>query len=650
MTSSDHLVALYGTNEPPEEPARLVAGPLSADLVGGNLRSILFDGEEVVRAIGYIVRDEDWGTYAPLLDELTVEGDGVAFKVSYRARCVGATGASLVYRASISGRPDGIRFEVQATAEADFLTNRCGFCLLHPIIGVAGAPVEVENVDGTIKRSVFPDLIEPWQPFKEIRALTHNVRPGLRATCRLEGDAFEMEDQRNWSDASYKTYVRPLALPWPYLLPAGEMHTQTFTLALAGDLALRRPAWSGASAGDVVNVRIGAPAGRMPAIGLVISPEETPATIAGRERLAEIGPQGLICHFDPTAGHGAEAMAGFAELARLCPAEITLECVVPCSGDLDGEMGEAARLVGEAGLRLSAIAVCPAADRQSTPPGSEWPACPPLEAVYAAARRAFSDLRLGGGMFSYFTEINRKRPPLSHLDFVTHCTCPIVHAADDLSVMQTLEALPFIARSARAIIGEKAYRIGPSTIGMRQNPYGSRIMENPDRKRIAMARSDPRQAGLFAAAWTIGYAARLVDAGIEMLTPAALSGHFGVIAGAGEIIRPGERRPIFHAVKGLAALAGAQAFACDSDRQGRMLGIAARGQSGAVIAWIANLTPECQRLRIATDTGDTKWRAHLLGEASLIGAGVGEIAAFPAITNEPVELPPFAVLRVEAPA
>ena len=50
----------------------------------------------------------------------------------------------------------------------------------------------------------LPDLIEPWQPFKSIRAITHSVRPGVRE-CRMEGDMFEMEDQRNWSDASYKT-------------------------------------------------------------------------------------------------------------------------------------------------------------------------------------------------------------------------------------------------------------------------------------------------------------------------------------------------------------------------------------------------------------------------------------------------------------
>src|SRR3546814_1523736 len=40
----------------------------------------------------------------------------------------------------------------------------------------------------------------------------------------------------------------------------------------------------------------------------------------------------------------------------------------------------------------------------------------------------------------------------------------------DRSVIQTLEAIPHIVRSARAIVGEAPYRLGPSTIGMRQNP------------------------------------------------------------------------------------------------------------------------------------------------------------------------------------
>ena len=52
----------------------------------------------------------------------------------------------------------------------------------------------------------------------------------------MEGDTFEMEDQRNWMDASYKTYVRPLALPWPYPIEQGRRFTQSVALTVEGAL------------------------------------------------------------------------------------------------------------------------------------------------------------------------------------------------------------------------------------------------------------------------------------------------------------------------------------------------------------------------------------------------------------------------------
>ena len=42
-------------------------------------------------------------------------------------------------------------------------------------------------------------------------------------------------------------------------------------------------------------------------------------------------------------------------------------------------------------------------------------------------------------MFSYFTELNRKRPPLGELDFVSFTTSALVHAGDDRSVAESLE-------------------------------------------------------------------------------------------------------------------------------------------------------------------------------------------------------------------
>ena len=192
-------------------------------------------------------------------------------------------------------------------------------------------------------------------------------------------------------------------------------------------------------------------------------------------------------------------------------------------------------------------------------------------------------------MFIYFTELNRKRVPAGSLDFVTHCTCPIVHAADDLSVMQSLEALPFITQSARAIFGEKPYRIGPSTIAMRQNPYGGATKANPRSQRIAMADRDPRHAGLFAAAWTIGYAARVAPVGLEQLTLSGFTGPFGVLAASGEPVAEGTPRPIFDAIKGLCEMAGLAHVAATTSDETKVLALAGHAASGKIILWLVNL-------------------------------------------------------------
>lgn len=152
-------------------------------------------------------------------------------------------------------------------------------------------------------------------------------------------------------------------------------------------------------------------------------------------------------------------------------------------------------------------------------------------------------------MVSFFPELNRKRPPVEMLDFVGHGLCPIVHAADDMSVMETLQAIPHITRSARAIIGDKAYRIGPATLAMRQNPYGARTIPNPDQNRVCMSDDDPRHRAAFGAAYAMGLATALAPADIAVWTPAALYGPRGVIADNGQW-------PIAKVLRDLASCAG----------------------------------------------------------------------------------------------
>ncbi|MCD2183771.1 D-apionate lactonase [Rhizobium sp. GN54] len=579
---------LYGTHEAEGAPVRLVAGRLSADLADGNLRTITYDGVEVLRAISYLVRDRDWGTYSPRIEDLEIQQRDEAFIVSYRAHCEGPGGSVLAIDVRIAASEGRLTFESKAQSATGFETNRCGFCILHPIDGIAGEPAMVEHVDGHRDETVFPDLIEPWQPFKDMRAITHTVADGVVAECRMEGDTFEMEDQRNWSDASYKTYVRPLALPWPYKIQAGEPVQQQIVLSIRDRREAKATRTNGGH--EPVTIHLGQHRGRMPAIGLVITPEEAKATLAARALMAEIGPQELLFHFDPGAGHGLEALRDFAELAALHPGRTTLEIALPCREAPAEETLEIARQMHSAGFAPDAIVISPSVDRQSTPPGSKWPECPPLDEVYAAAHAAFPGIRIGGGMLSYFTELNRKRVPPERLSLISHCTNPIVHAADDLSIMQTLEALPFITRSVRAIYGDMPYRIGPSTIPMRQNPYGSRTMDNPGLGRIPMANRDPRHNGLFAEAFALGYAIRVLEAGLECLTLSALSGPFGLVAGRDEPTPEGSERPLSRTVRTLAGLAGAPWQSCVSSAPSQVLAFVAEAADGPTLH-LVNLTP-----------------------------------------------------------
>lgn len=590
MNATDPFL-LYGTHEAETKPLHVKAGLIEADLGNGNLRSVTYDGVEVLRGIAYLVRDRDWGTYNPEIRDLVVEQNADGFIVTYQAHCEGPNETRLAIDVRIHGTASGtLTFDATAHSPTGFETNRCGFCILHPIVGLAGSPVTVEHVDGQRIKTRLPDLIEPWQPFKDMRAITHDVMPGVSAECLMEGDTFEMEDQRNWSDASYKTYVRPLALPWPYRIEARTPIHQRIVLTLRDTRKTRSASTNNAN--EPVHISLGDIGGTMPNIGIIITPEEAEASLAAIDLLQEIAPQDLLFHYDPLAGHDGSVFTTFAKLAKEHSGRISLEIALPCQNALLDETRDIARAMKAAGFRPDAIMISPAIDRQSTPPGSTWPLCPPLEDVYASARAAFPDVQLGGGMLSYFTELNRKRVPGEQIDFVSHCTNPIVHAADDLSVMQTLEALPFITRSVRAIYGNKPYRIGPSTIPMRQNPYGSKTMDNPDGKRIAMANRDPRHNAKFAEAFAMAYAVLVLDAKLDSLTLSALTGPFGLIADIREPWTAGSRRPLCNAVKTLAALAGKTWRSCHASNPSKISVFAV--DKGL---WLINITPEPQTIR-----------------------------------------------------
>lgn len=532
-------VALYGTAMPPAPATELRHGAVTLTLQESALRHIRVAGTEIIRSVGFLARDRDWGTIAPELGTLERHEDGGTLRLVLPMRFDTGT-ARLDVTLQVQIAKGRLSVTAEGRARGDFETNRAGFTVLHPIEGVAGCPARVTHSDGRTEDSRFPDLVEPWQPFMDIAALEHAAN-GMRVRCAFTGDTFEMEDQRQWGDASYKTYNRPLALPWPYVLEDGAALAQSceITWDAAPDSVPARPASAALTA-------------RVPQTALVLTAEEARRLARQPDDLDVVRPQRLLCHVDAAAGPAPPQIAAFAEAQAVLPGILfDLELI----GRFDGsqtpreELDAHAAAVRDSGLVPASVFVCPSVDRQSTPPGSAWPDCPPLEEIHAAAARAFPDLPRGGGMASFFTELNRKRPPVGQLDFVSHGLCPIIHAADDGHVMETLETIPHIARSVRAILGDAEYRIGPATIAMRQNPYGSRTIPNPEGGRICLTDDDPRHRGAFGAAYALGLAVALAPFGISVWTPAALYGPRGLFGDNGPL-------PLAGVLRALSELAG----------------------------------------------------------------------------------------------
>ena len=591
MTDTLRALRLFGT-EAQATPRLLTAGPLSVELEDGQLRHVRLLGVEVLRGIAFLVRDPQWATLVPEITAIEIEERGGRFRVAWTS--IARQGAQeLSLSADIECDEQGkLVFRGRAVAVTDFETCRTGFVILHPA-AVAGLDVEIEHDDGRRTQGRFPRLIDPVQPMSNLRALTHAPLPGWSVCCRMDGDVFEMEDQRNWSDASFKTYVRPLSRPWPYWIPAGTAIDQSVTLTVRG-----APMTSLVRDDGLIHLEVSDGRAVMPPIGLGCTPDEAELGLQIVDRIKAAGVSCLVCRYDPGEGHGAASLSRYRDLAAAVGADVELQLVVRSVEEFADELASAAAQVGACCLPLASVSVSPAADLKSVTPGQAWPPAPPLAALYRAARAAFPGVPLGGGMFSYFTELNRKRPPVELLDFVGFSTSPLVHTADDRSVMQSLEAIPAIANSAKAFCDGKPFVVGPSTIGMRDNPYGPRPLDNPRNIRLAMAGRDPRQGALFNAAWTLGYIAAFASGGAARIAVSAPAGNYG-IADASAVW------PVFPIIR-----------AC-ADRRGSTLRAVTPSAAGSVAAFV-----------LAGETGDELWVANLTAAPTKVSLPAAFVRAF----------------------
>lgn len=531
----------------------------------GAVRGIYWDGVEVLRRVDYSVRDPQWGTCANRTTSESAESTSQVLRY-FRRFDVGEGLFSGEF--SCVGSAEGtLQLLLRLVAKMDVEVNRASFALLHPGLLCAGTPLRVTHTDGSVDETAFPTLMSPGQLAFDIAALRQTAG-GVTADIAFVGEVFELEDQRNWTDASYKTYGRPLALPTPFAIPEGGVVEQSLTIAFSGNG--RGVAMAGAE-----RIVVGAPTDR-----------GVPETMLALERGWE-GPMPagtpVLARIDLTQDDWQDELSSLISAAG---GSLDLEAIVPDSAaSIDGALVALRKHLDGHGAALRNLMALPIAYTRSYDPAGPWPSGATPEEALRLSRRHFPHVSIGGGMFTNFTELNRYRGSARIGDFVTHGTTAVVHTADDVGVMQTLEMLPQIFASDAAIAPGKPIRLGLCAIGMRSNPYASEVAPNPWLLRVAMAQADPRIRGLFGAAFMVGVVAATQDSAVASLALAAPGGPFGLSGGDGVY-------PAWHAVRGLARLSGQRRSSVATPAGV----VAVAGQSAAGSALIvANISSEVRR-------------------------------------------------------
>lgn len=217
-----------------ERPVRLRAGLWSLEFErwSGWIRNIRLGEVEVIRAIYAGVRGENWETYRGRVTTSHLCQQDDQFEVNW---IVEIEEPGYRFEGIVTGNLDSLEIAIKGESNSQFLTRRTGMCVLHPM-ELAGAPCEASKTDGSKNQRVFPIEVEPQQPFFDIRTLSYPAG-GARIGLEFSGEVFEMEDQRNWTDASFKTYCRPQTWPQPYSIAVGDTLTHSLKITRAGDVS-----------------------------------------------------------------------------------------------------------------------------------------------------------------------------------------------------------------------------------------------------------------------------------------------------------------------------------------------------------------------------------------------------------------------------
>ena len=587
----------YGRSQTPMSARWLRAGPVRVLLEGVDLRYLRVGPVELMQRIYVAVRDEVWNTipgeYTDFKFDVAEDRFSVAFQARHRYRHI-----DFAWKGAVSGTADGvIAYEMKGVAKAAFRYAKIGFNIHHPLPWSVGRPFRARSPSGEVSGSlpvlVYPQLIEGSRLgsiIPEAHDLTIWPVDGVAVTFRFEGDRFEMQDHRNWTDANFKTYSTPSSVPWPTDAVVGQEFWQRVTLSFTG--------LPQAATGDIEpRVDVGAEAShRLPQLGLGIAIDQGDLSPREQELLRALRLDHLRLDLYLQDDDWRDQLQRVRRQCADLGAKVELALFLP--GEVAERLDELRTELGASPVPLARIFVFAegrgfAVGRRSTPGQL-------ISLVRERLGPVLEGVAVVGGTNQFFAEVNRDHPEVGALDGIVYSVNPQVHAADDRSLMENIQGQQDTVTTARSFAPGRTIHISPITLIGRFGPFPG----GPPEPGGLPGNVDVRQMSLFCAAWTVGSLKNLTEAEVASATYYETTGWRGILErGRGSPMPdrfpslPGMVFPVYHIFAFLADRQGARALEARSSDPLAVEAFAFRTPAG-IRLMVANLTSDIRRVAV----------------------------------------------------
>ena len=571
----------------------LTFGPWSLVLRGDEVADISHNGTLVLRSLRVVVRDGNWGTPPAVVGATSVAETTEALEVHLAVRHTQGD-VDFSWDGVLRLSANELHFAFDGTALSAFASNRIGFTVLHPPT-LAGHEVTVRSPAGASETMVFTEAISPHQPAKNIAGLRwspESADGNCTAEIAFAGEIFETEDQRNWTDASFKTYSTPLEIPFPVQRTTGEKVSQSVTLCCEGGAPMsahptRLTLGAGPSDRIIPELTVGAstaPA-REQSPGGPSAPPIATGVLVELTLVDANWPAALERAVDDSAGGTLDVRLIVTKLDELAAA---LDALMP--------------------LNVSRIAVFDSGSHVTEP--ELW------KVLVAGAPARGLTAELVGGTRGYFTELNRTHERLAEsVGALTFSITPQMHSLDREQIIESIGVQRTVALNARRIADGRPLHIGPVTLRARFNavatdahePEQSVTLDHGYGAELVDGATDLRQQGRAFAAWLVASVDALTISGVHSISYFEAWGERGVVSAVGA-----QSFPVAVALGWLTELRGSRLLtlagdvADNADNADNVRVLATRSSDGSLTVLVSNLSDTAQIVRVGLGANATE--------------------------------------------